>query len=151
MLKAGLWAKSGPWTQYPKRMMQMRARGFALRDKFADALGGLITVEEAQDYQVVDMPEKDVTPITKTDMLSNKLDHIVLKEEEAYIPQEPSETLAELIELVKLHNVSSEIINKWCSKAGVESIADLGEERQLACIKYINEQYNYSESIEEAA
>lgn len=147
--KAGLWGKGGPWTQYPKRMMQMRARGFALRDKFADALGGLITVEEAQDYQVVDTPEKNVTPITKTDMLSNKLDSIVLEEE--VVNQEPSETLLELLELIKLHNVSSEIINKWCSKAGVESIADLGEERQLACIDYINKQYNYSQSIEEAA
>ena len=146
--KAGLWGKGGPWTQYPKRMMQMRARGFALRDKFADALGGLITVEEAQDYQVVDTPEKDVTPITKTDMLSNKLDSIVLEEE--VVNQEPSETLLELLELVKLHNVPSDIINKWCAKAGVESIADLGEERQLACIEYINKQYNYAQDMEAA-
>ena len=36
--KAGLWGKGGPWTQYPKRMLQMRARGFALRDAFADVL-----------------------------------------------------------------------------------------------------------------
>lgn len=146
--KAGLWGKSGPWTQYPKRMMQMRARGFALRDKFADALGGLITVEEAQDYQVINTPEKDVTPVTKTDMLSNKLDHIVLEEE--VVNQEPSETLLELLELVKLHNVSGEIINKWCSKAGVESIADLGEEKQLACIEWINKQYNYAQDMEAA-
>ncbi|MDR0774388.1 MAG: hypothetical protein LBE72_03660, partial [Rickettsia sp.] len=125
-------------------------RGFALRDKFADALGGLITVEEAQDYQVVDTLEKNVTPITKTDMLSNKLDHIVLGEEEAHVSQEPSETLAELIELVKLHNVSSELIYKWCIKAGVESIADLGEERQTACIEYITRQYNYSQDVEAA-
>ena len=48
--KAGLWGKSGPWTQYPKRMLQMRARGFALRDAFADVLRGLVTAEEAQDY-----------------------------------------------------------------------------------------------------
>jgi hypothetical protein len=47
--KAGLWGKSGPWTQYPKRMLQMRARGFALRSQFADALAGLITREEAED------------------------------------------------------------------------------------------------------
>jgi len=56
---ASLWGKQGPWTQYPKRMLMWRARGFALRDKFADALGGLITVEEARDYPV---GEKDVTP-----------------------------------------------------------------------------------------
>jgi hypothetical protein len=48
--KAGLWGKSGPWTQYPKRMLQLRARGFALRDAFPDVLRGLVTAEEAQDY-----------------------------------------------------------------------------------------------------
>ena len=52
---AGLWGKSGPWTQYPKRMMTFRARGFALRDQFADALAGLISREEAED-----MPERDM-------------------------------------------------------------------------------------------
>jgi hypothetical protein len=49
---AGLWAKGGPWTQYPRRMLAMRARGFALRNAFADVLRGLVTAEEAQDYQV---------------------------------------------------------------------------------------------------
>ena len=49
---AGLWAKQGPWSQYPKRMLAMRARGFALRNAFADVLRGLVTAEEAQDYQV---------------------------------------------------------------------------------------------------
>ncbi len=49
---AGLWGKQGPWSQYPKRMLAMRARGFALRNAFADVLRGLVTSEEAQDYQV---------------------------------------------------------------------------------------------------
>lgn len=47
--KAGLTGKQGPWTQYPKRMLQMRARGFALRDAFPDALRGVISAEEARD------------------------------------------------------------------------------------------------------
>jgi len=47
--RANLWGKQGPWTQYPKRMLQMRARGFALRDAFPDVLKGLITQEEARD------------------------------------------------------------------------------------------------------
>jgi len=46
---AGLWAKSGPWQQFPKRMLQMRARGFAARDAFPDALRGLLLAEEARD------------------------------------------------------------------------------------------------------
>jgi len=48
--KAQLWGKSGPWTQYARRMLQMRARGFALRNAFPDVLRGLITAEEASDY-----------------------------------------------------------------------------------------------------
>ena len=38
---AGLLGKQGPWTQYPKRMRQMRARAFAVRDVFPDVLKGL--------------------------------------------------------------------------------------------------------------
>lgn len=68
---ANLWGKSGPWTQYPKRMLQMRSRGFAARDEFADVLKGLSVAEELQDTPI-DSPnsykepkgviEKDVTP-----------------------------------------------------------------------------------------
>jgi hypothetical protein len=48
--KAQLWGKQGPWTQYPRRMLQMRARGFLARDVYPDCLKGLITREEAEDY-----------------------------------------------------------------------------------------------------
>jgi hypothetical protein len=47
---AGLAGKQGPWTQYPQRMMQMRARAFAMRDQFPDALKGIKTIEELRDY-----------------------------------------------------------------------------------------------------
>lgn len=69
--RAGLWGKQGPWTSYPKRMLAMRARGFALRDAFADVLKGLITVEEAQDYPPEAAP-KDITP------KGNPLDNVAL-------------------------------------------------------------------------
>ena len=58
--RAGLWGKSGPWQQYPDRMLQMRARGFALRDAFPDALRGLISQEEAQDIPPAQGPVIDV-------------------------------------------------------------------------------------------
>ena len=54
---AGLAGKPGPWKQYPKRMLQMRARGFALRDAFPDVLRGLITSEEAMDIPT-DAPQE---------------------------------------------------------------------------------------------
>jgi len=46
------------WKAYPQRMLQHRARGNAIRDAFPDVIHGLISAEEAQDY---DEP-KDVTP-----------------------------------------------------------------------------------------
>lgn len=59
---AKLWGKAGPWSQYPKRMMAMRARGFALRNQFADALAGLITREEAEDMPL----EREINPIQES-------------------------------------------------------------------------------------
>lgn len=47
--KAGLWGKQGPWQTAPTRMLKLRARAFALRDTFADALRGLQSAEEQRD------------------------------------------------------------------------------------------------------
>jgi hypothetical protein len=68
--RAGLWGKGGPWSAYPKRMMQMRARGFALRDAFPDVLKGLITAEEAQDYPDEAKPRPVAKPANPLDMVA---------------------------------------------------------------------------------
>jgi hypothetical protein len=70
--RAGLWGKQGPWQAYPKRMMQMRARGFALRDAFPDVLKGLITAEEAQDYPAEGLSLN--SPVNKRQPPANPLD-----------------------------------------------------------------------------
>ena len=61
--KAKLWGKPGPWTDYPARMLGMRARGFALRNCYADVLRGLITVEEARDYPTQNELEQPRQPV----------------------------------------------------------------------------------------
>ena len=61
--RAGLAGKAGPWSQYPERMLALRARGFALRNAFADALRGLITAEEAQDYPTPIVAETPRQPV----------------------------------------------------------------------------------------
>ena len=81
--RAGLWAKQGPWSAYPKRMMQMRARGFALRDAFPDVLKGLISAEEAADYP----DEAKPRPVAKP---ANPLD-LVAKPEPVAIPVQTSD------------------------------------------------------------
>jgi hypothetical protein len=66
---ARLWGKEGPWKNYPNRMLQMRARGFCLRDAFADALRGIISSEEADDY-----PTESRTGYSKT------VEHVIVAE-----------------------------------------------------------------------
>lgn len=56
--RAGLAGKQGPWQQYPKRMLQMRARAWALRDVFPDVLRGVAMAEEAMDKPA----ERDMGP-----------------------------------------------------------------------------------------
>jgi hypothetical protein len=56
--RAGLWGKAGPWQQHPKRMMQMRARAFALRDVFPDVLRGVHVAEE-----VIDLPAEPAAAV----------------------------------------------------------------------------------------
>jgi hypothetical protein len=76
--RAGLWGKQGPWTQYTKRMLQMRARGFALRDAFPDVLKGLITSEEAEDYpvDVHPAPVPQIAPNVDLDVVDMQSDQI---------------------------------------------------------------------------
>ena len=54
---AGLLSKPGPWQEYRTRMLQMRARAWALRAGFADVLRGVALAEESQDIV-------DITPTT---------------------------------------------------------------------------------------
>ena len=79
--RAGLWGKTGPWQAYPKRMMQMRARGFALRDAFADVLTGLITAEEAHDYpdEAKSAPAPRQAPANPLDMVAKPVEIIEAK------------------------------------------------------------------------
>ena len=66
--KAGLWNKSGPWKQYPQRMLQMRARSLAARDGAADVLAGMYLAEEAQDIPAEATPGDNAIDITPTDV-----------------------------------------------------------------------------------
>jgi len=63
--RAGLWGKSGPWQQYPQRMLAARARGYAVRDAAPHAFLGF-TVEELRDIADDERKHlKDVTPAAR--------------------------------------------------------------------------------------
>lgn len=65
--KAGLAGKAGPWSTSPKRMKQMRARSFALRDVFADVLKGMDIAEVVVDYtDLAGLPDTETKKAQKS-------------------------------------------------------------------------------------
>lgn len=72
---AGLDKKPGTWQTYRKRMMQMRARGWCIKDVFADATKGLIPIEEAVDIEEVqtEIAEPETKSQPQVETLKSKL------------------------------------------------------------------------------
>jgi hypothetical protein len=116
------------WKSYPKRMLQMRARGFAIRDAFPDAIKGMITTEEAQDFPETvkvadinhvqplkiesegDMAENIVEALTEPSMgeqtQKDPIDPIELK-----IMEKPSEHFENIDEWVSRYETIMEALN----------------------------------------
>jgi hypothetical protein len=76
---AGLLEKNTPWRTYTRRMLQMRARSWALRDCFPDLLLGMRLAEEQQDCtDDHKQPEPDAV-----NSLSELTDRLTLENPEA--------------------------------------------------------------------
>ena len=57
--RAGLVKDGGNWAKHPKRMLKARAKGFAIKDGFADILKGIGVAETRDEFYA---PPKDVAP-----------------------------------------------------------------------------------------
>lgn len=80
---AKLWKKAGPWTDYPKRMLSMRARAFAIRDSFPDLLNGLSFAEE-----VIDYPEDaKTTEATRAADITHKIENLAVEAKPVFDPE----------------------------------------------------------------
>lgn len=103
--RANLWGKSGPWSQYPARMLRFRARSFGLRDEFGDALKGIRTTEE-----VIDDPIAFAAPANVTNVESKPIFHKPTPKSDAVaatVPEtvkeaEPAQEGAEVESLISL-------------------------------------------------
>lgn len=128
--KAGLANKQGPWTQYPKRMLQMRARAYALRDVFPDVLRGVGIAEEVRDLppekdmgaaEVVEEPKSE----TKTKALKNR---IAAKKA---VPEQPAVTLQEIAAAIENADSLDALKKTADMAAGLTDPADKETARKL--------------------
>lgn len=117
----------GVWLTYPYRMCLMRARAFALRDKFPDVLKGLRIAEEVMDYvepeTTPEQPKIQATIVVPTEKaLATPAEGQQSTQEQATAAQEEDagEKVIEREEAVKYFQAYS--ANKWLKE---ESLAFL--------------------------
>ena len=115
--QAGLAGKAGPWTNYPKRMRQMRPRGFCARDLFSDVLRGLHVAEEVSDYTEIARVD-DATTVVLPKRASEAAPVVT--------PQAATQDIAP--ETPKAATLSGQIITR-VTKSGDNVYAYVGEAR----------------------
>ena len=113
---AGLLGKQGPWSQYRKRMLQMRARSWALRDVFPDVLRGMPIAEEVMDT------EKEINPAPARRQTGKQAAEAAKQQADADVD---ADARAELVDrLEKIAEEEGEV-------AYADAFADLGKQGRL--------------------
>ena len=148
-IRAGLWTKGGVWSKYPRRMLQHRARGYAARDAFPDALYGLMSEEEALSVAQAEVVEvkvqgkgmagleqslglKEAEPVEVTVIEAEPVE--TDKTDETYQPTK----LEQFKELITRQEVSKGAITVTLKKFGLASIDDLSDEQIDTWTTHIN-------------
>ena len=122
--KAGLTGKPGPWTNYPQRMLQLRARSWALRDMYPDALRGMRCAEEVIDYEPGTVADALVTDAANDAPVT---------------PAEIETTKAELVDLAKQAGMNSKSLDKFARETYQgKGILTLEPHERNDCAKRLN-------------
>lgn len=131
---AKLWGKAGPWTQYPERMLQMRARTLALRDAFPDVLMGLGIAEELQDYPEQAQPDGlGAIPERKSLPQTEQYTEAEIVEEPERASKEQRLFIAELLKALKMNRaqadeMTSRLYNQTWATLTVDNAEDFALE-----------------------
>lgn len=144
-MRAGLWKKAGVWTQYPQRMLQHRARTYAGKDVFPDAVFGLMSEDEARSVTVQhDVPtpqNKGLQGLKET--LKAKVEEPVeaeIIESSLDVRSEEDEAIiTELQALIIEKDIKEASIEKWKKKFNVDDLEAIPIDGIKKIINHIKE------------
>lgn len=117
--KAKLLGKAGPWQDYTTRMLQLRARGFALRDAFPDALKGIKSREEIEDYIEGEFRRSEDKPQSRTEILKQDIINKIGAKEDAEILCDNTDSL---------DNLEAKKITSEATNLPVDTVAEVVED-----------------------
>lgn len=139
---AGKWVypNSGvtPWHTAPKRMLQMRARGFALRDAFGDVLKGISMTEEIQDYDISLDKQEDgtyaATPETPKKKAKKKSEETT--EAPSYTPVPPKLTFQRLVDLKGIDPQTADMLGQYLLSIVAQKPGSTRESVEATAVSY---------------
>lgn len=147
--KAELWEKKDNWKKNPRRMLQHRARGYAVNDTFPDAFYGIPSQSEVEDMiDITPIAMKIVQPQNKglkglKETLQVKIEEPIDAEIIEIVGEEVSEEnnaiIDELLALVIDKNIPQASLEKWKKKFNANVIEDIPIEGMKKIIKHIKE------------
>lgn len=117
---AGLWGKSGPWTNHPFRQMAWRAFWFAARDAASDLLKGLSAREEIEDIIVEALPPT----VTKEELSPGRAS---------------AKKKAKAVEGTVIKNGAGEVV-------GMQVIPDAGKKPEPTGVKILDEDPSFEDA-----
>lgn len=132
------WTKNPKYRTLPELMLRYRAATLLIRTHAPEVLNGMHMVEEFEDIAA----SKSVMPAeSKTQSISNKLDSLLPFHAEIHSDVNgimvTIDKQTELQKLIENNHIPQELVSKWCSKAGVETINELDHDKLQSCIDYI--------------
>ena len=112
------------WKKHPKRMLQMRARSYCLRDAYPDLLKGLGVVEEMQDH------EETPPPVQSYELPKPQADVPKMLNDQMHEDQEAAAvTLAEVERAMHQSDSMEELLNAGNMAKLLENEVDRGTAR----------------------
>jgi len=140
--QAGLWGRSDPWKKYPQRMLQMRARGFCIRDLFSDALRGIKPREEVEDYSYLEKSKKNNPKTIVEDLLLRTKNETQEPELTIIDNNSTPDQHCEINSLLSIIEMSAERFEKALEHYCVENIFEMTNEQANNFIRHLNKEAN---------
>ena len=132
----------------PELMLRYRAATLLIRTHAPEVINGMHMTEELEDVQSVKTMRTVESSVTKESKATSLLDSFLEVEEVVTNNTEDAEIIEALPTihndnclmlhgLIAQHNISQELVTKWCDAGGVATLEELDEKKVQSCIDYI--------------
>jgi hypothetical protein len=134
------WTKNPKYQTLPELMLRYRAATLLIRTHIPQVLNGMHMVEEIRDVQASTTKtvreEQKVETATPHSQLDSFLEQCESDEKLETLTIESSR-VEELQQLIASKHVSDETVEKWCQAGGVGTLAELSEDKLVACLEFV--------------